>query len=172
MENKVTVSQVGLRYGLILGLVSIVFGLILQMTGQATNNWLSSIGYILFIVVIVLAHKAFKEGGDGFMSIGQGLGIGTLLSVIGGTLSSIFTFIYLKFVDDSMLQMIRDKQIEAFEAQGMDDAQIEQAMEMAGKFSGPVAILIMGIVGSALVGFIISLIISLFTKKANPALEV
>jgi hypothetical protein len=142
------------------------------MTGQATNNWLSSIGYILFIVVIVLAHKAFKEGGDGFMSIGQGLGIGTLLSVIGGTLSSIFTFIYLKFVDDSMLQMIRDKQIEAFEAQGMDDAQIEQAMEMAGKFSGPVAILIMGIVGSALVGFIISLIISLFTKKANPALEV
>jgi hypothetical protein len=172
MENKVTVSQIGLRYGLILGLLSIVFGLILQMTGQATNNWLSSIGYIIFIVVIILAHKAFKEGGDGFMSIGQGIGIGTLLSLIGGTLSSIFTFLYLKFVDDSMLQTIRDKQIEGMEAQGMDDAQIDQAMEIAGKFSGPVAILIIGIVGSIFIGFIISLIVALFTKKSNPALDV
>lgn len=172
MENKVTVSQIGLRYGLILGLLSIVFGLILQMTGQATNNWLSSIGYIFFIAVIVLAHKAFKEGGDGFMSIGQGIGIGTLLSLIGGTMSSIFTFIYLKFVDDSMLQTIREKQIEGMEAQGMDDAQIDQAMEIASKFSGPVAILIIGIIGSVFIGFIISLIVALFTKKSNPALDV
>ncbi len=172
MENKVTVSQIGLRYGLILGLVSIVFGMILQLTGQATNNWLGYIGYILFIVMIVLAHKAFKEGGDGFMSVGQGIGIGTLTSLIGGTMSSIFTFIYIKFVDDSMLQMIRDKQIEAMEKQGLDDAQIEQSMQIASKFSGPVAILIIGIIGAVFVGFIISLIVSLFTKKTNPALEV
>ena len=172
MENKVTVSQIGLRYGLILGLLSIVFSLILQMTGMATNNWLGSIGYIFFIVVIVLAHKAFKEGGDGFMSIGQGIGIGTLLSLIGGTLSSIFTFLYLKFVDDSMLQTIREKQIEGMEAQGMDDAQIDQAMEIAAKFSGPVAILIIGIIGSVFIGFIISLIVALFTKKSNPVLDV
>jgi hypothetical protein len=106
------------------------------------------------------------------MTIGQGIGIGTLLSLISGVISSVFLFIYLKFVDDSMLQMVRDEQIEKMSQQGMDDAQIEQAMEMAGKFMGPVAILIFGIIGSVLGGLILSLIISLFTKKANPAAEV
>ena len=101
MENKVTVSQIGLRYGLITGLVLIVFGLILQMTGLATNTWISSISYVILIIAIVLAHNAFKEGGDGFMSIGQGIGIGTLASVVAGTLSSIFSYIYIKFIDDS-----------------------------------------------------------------------
>jgi NAD/NADP transhydrogenase alpha subunit len=172
MENKVTVSQIGVRYGLIFGLVMIVYTLILQISGMATNQWLSNASFILLIIVIIIAHKAFKEGGDGFMTIGQGIGIGTLLSLISGVISSVFLFIYLKFVDDSMLQMVRDEQIEKMSQQGMDDAQIEQAMEMAGKFMGPVAILIFGIIGSVLGGLILSLIISLFTKKANPAAEV
>jgi len=172
MEDKVTVSQIGLRYGLIVGLVLVVFSLILQMTGLATNNWISSINYIFIIIGIVLAHKAFKEGGDGYMSIGQGLGIGTLLSLIAGILSSIFVFIYIKFIDDSMMQLIKDKQYEQMEAQGMDDAQIEQAMAIAGKFATPEMILIMGIIFTVFAGFILSLIISLFTKKPNPTLEV
>jgi hypothetical protein len=172
MENKVTVSQIGLRYGLILGLVFVVFGLILQMTGLATNNWINSISYIFLIIAIVMAHNAFKEGRDGFMSIGQGIGIGTLMSLIAGTLSSIFTYIYIKFIDDSMMQLIKDKQIESMQAQGMDDAQIDQAMEIAGKFSSPEMILVFGILAITFFGFILALIVSLFTKKSNPALEV
>ena len=172
MEDKVTVSQIGMRYGLILGLVLVVFSLILQMTGLAANNWISSISYIFIIAGIVMAHKAFKDGGDGYMTMGQGLGIGTLLSLIAGVLSSVVVFIYIKFIDDSMIQLIQEKQIEALEKQGMDDAQIEQAMKMAGAFTGPVAILIFGIIGTVVVGFILALIISLFTKKTNPELQV
>lgn len=172
MEDKVTVSQIGLRYGLIVGLVFVVFGLILQIAGLVANNWVNSISYIFLIVGIVMAHNAFKEGGDGFMSIGQGLGIGTLISLISSVLSSIFTYIYVKAIDDSMLTIIKDKQIEQMEAQGMDDAQIEQAMEFASMFTSAEAIVIMAVIAITFIGFILSLIISLFTKKANPALEV
>lgn len=172
MEDKVTISQVGLRYGIIIGLIMIVYSMILQFTGQVANNWLASVSYIFLIVAIVLAHKAFKEGGDGFMSIGQGLGIGTLISIVAGVLSTIFSYIYVKFIDDSMLSLIQEKQIEAMEKQGLDDAQIEQAMEMAGKFSSPEVLFGIGIIVFIFFGFILSLIVSLFTKKANPALEV
>ena len=172
MEDKLTVSQIGLRYGIILGLIMIVYSLILQFIGLATNNWASAVSYIFLIVGMVMAHKAFKEGGDGFMSIGQGLGIGTLISLIAAVLSSIFTYIYISFIDDSMLTVIREKQIEQMESQGMDDAQIEQAMEFASMFSSPAALVVMGIIFITFFGFILSLIISLFTKKANPALEV
>ena len=172
MEDKVTISQVGLRYGIIIGLVLIVYSLILQFTGQVANNWLSAVNYIFLIVGIALAHKAFKEGGDGFMSIGQGLGIGTLISAVSAVISVVFSYIYVKFIDDSMLAVIQEKQIEAMEKQGMDDAQIEQAMEMASKFSTPEVMFGMALIVFIIFGFILSLIVSLFTKKANPALEV
>lgn len=174
MEDKVTVSQIGLKYGIIIGLILIIYSMILEFLGLEwkTQQTLGYITYVILIIGIVLAHKAFKEGGDGFMSVGQGLGVGTLLSLIAGVLSSIFSFIYIKFIDDSMLEKIKDAQIEQMENQGMDDAQIEQAMEIAGKFTTPVAILIMGIVGMVFIGFILSLIVSLFTKKSNPALDV
>ena len=71
-----------------------------------------------------------------------------------------------------MIQLIKDKQIETMEAQGMDDAQIDQAMEIAGKFTSPEMILVFGILGIAFFGFILALIVSLFTKKSNPALDV
>ena len=174
MEEKVTVSQIGLRYGIILGLIFIVLSLILNFLNLEIKT-MQNIGYInyaILIVGIVMAHKAFKEGGDGYMSIGQGLGIGTLISLIGGILSGIFSYIYIKFIDDSMLAKIKDLQIEEMEARGMDDAQIEQAMEIAGKFTSAEMIPVWAVLGMVFIGFILSLIVSLFTKKANPTLEV
>ncbi len=134
MENKPTVSQIAIRYGLILGLILIIISIIFEFLNLEfkTQQNLNYGSFIFVLAAIILAHKAFKEGGDGFMSLGQGIGIGTLLSVISGVISGIFTYVYLKFIDDSMLQEIKDLQIEGMEKQGMSDAQIEQAMEYAG----------------------------------------
>lgn len=172
MEDKVTVSQIGLKYGIIMGLIFVVYTLILQITAYTTNPWLASVTFLLLIVGFVLAHNAFKAGGDGYMSIGQGIGIGMLISLIGGVLSSIFSYVYIKFIDDSSIARAMDLQIEKFEKSGMDDAQIEQTMEMASKFSTPEMQLGMGIIVVLIVGFILSLIVSLFSKKANPALDI
>ena len=174
MEDKVTVSQIGLKNGIIVGLIFIVYSMIIQFLNLDIElmNYLSYLNYVILIVFVVLAHKAFKEGGDGFMTIGQGLGIGMLISLVGGVLSSIFTYIYLKFIDDSLIQKSLDYQIEEMEKNGMDDATIEQAMSMTSKIMTPEVMPIMGLLFMLFLGFIISLIVSLFTKKANPTLEV
>ncbi len=174
MENKVTVSQIGLRYGIIIGLIFIVYGLILQFLNldMKAMQYLGYLNYVILIVVLVLAHKAFKEGGDGFMSIGQGLGIGMLITLVGSVLSAIFTFIYLKFIDDSMLTKILDAQMAELEARGLDDAAVDQAMGFTEKIMTPEILPILSVVVMLFFGFIISLIVSIFTKKANPALEV
>jgi len=174
MEDKVTVSQIGLKNGIIVGLILIVYGMILQFLNLDLKmmQYLGYVNYVILIVFIVLAHKAFKEGGDGFMTIGQGLGIGMLLTIIGSVISSIFSYIYLKFIDDSIIQRTLDYQIEELERRGMDDAAIEQAMAITSKIMTPEIMPIMAVVVMAFMGFIISLIVSLFTKKANPTLEV
>ena len=53
----------------------------------------------------------------------------------------------------------------------MSDAQIEQGMKMAENFSGPTAMLIFGIIGGVFFGFIISLVVSAFTKKSREEFE-
>lgn len=168
MEDKVTTSKIGMKYGFIGAIVLIIYGLILQISGLAGNQALGYLNLLFLGVIIVLAHNAFKSGGDGYMSLGQGIGIGVLISVVSGVGSSIFSYIYIKFIDDSMLQMARDKALENLEAKGMSEDQIEQAMSWTEKFTTPLMILIFGIIFTVFFGFILSLLISLFTKKSNP----
>jgi O-antigen ligase len=172
MEEKTTIGKVAMKYGLILGLLSIVYFLVLSFAGVLgkTQVW-SYLGIIFTIAVIYLAHKAFKEEGDGFMSYSQGLGIGTLICLYSSILSSIFTFVYISYVDDTMIQNIREKSIADMEARGMSPAQIDQAMGFSETFMSPGFMLIMGIVGGVLIGFIVSLIVSAITKNANPQMS-
>ena len=174
MEDKVTISQVGLKNGLILGLVFIIYGMIIQFLNLdlKTMQYLGYLNFVILIVFVVLAQKAFKEGGDGFMSVGQGLGIGMLVTIIGSVISSIFSFIYLKFIDDSMIQKTLDYTVEEMEKRGLDDATIEQSMSFTEKIMTPEILPIITVIQMAFIGFILVLIVSLFTKKTNPALEV
>jgi hypothetical protein len=173
MENKVTVSQIALKYGLYLGLVLIILSMIIEFMNldMKTQQNLGYINYVGALVAIILAHKAFKENGDGFMTIGQGLGIGTLVSLISGAILAVFTYVYIKFVDDSILTKIKDMQIEELEKRGMSDAEIEQAMKVAGIFMSAEMMIVWIILGMVFIGFILSLIVSLFTKKVNPNFE-
>ena len=57
------------------------------------------------------------------------------------------------------------------EERGMSDAQIEQAMQMTEAFTSPAALTIIGVIVSVIFGFILSLIVTAFTKNSNPELE-
>ncbi len=170
MEENVSVTtrSAGIRYGLILALASIAFFVIMNVAGMDMQGPLSYIGWAISIAVIYLAHKYYKENGDGYMTIGQGVGIGFWTGLVSAFISSPFTYLYIKFVDTSFIDNIKDKQIEKMQEQGMSDEQIDQGMQFAAMFMSAEAILIMGIVGGIIMAIIFALIISLFTKNTPP----
>ncbi len=172
MEKEVTTRGVGLQYGVIAGVVMIIYGLILQLTGLIFESWASWINYIFLAAIIFLAHKKYKEEGDGFLSFGQGLGIGFWISLVGGLISSVFSFIYITFVDPSFIETMLEKTRYNMEEQGMPDAQIDQAMAITENFMNPGMMFVIGIVSLLFLGFILSLIVSAITKKTDPQLEV
>jgi hypothetical protein len=171
MEEKATISQAGLKYGLITGLILVIYNLALYMTGLFTNDKMGWIVYIILIGMVYLAHKAFKDSGDGFMSLGQGLGLGMLVLIVGGAISSVFSYIYMKFVDNTLIQQIVDATRMKMEEKGLDDEQIDQAMSMTEKMMTPEMMILFGMLGLIIIGFILVLIVSLFTKKNNPQAE-
>lgn len=170
-ETNPSPSSVALRYGLITGFLLIIYSLILYVTGLNENKLVASLGYLILIGGIIVAYKHFKRENGGFMSYGQGLGIGTLIGVIVGLLAGVFGYIYTKFIDPTVIQRELDKQIEQMENKGLSEEQIEQAMEMGEMFSGPVAIILMSLLIYALSAFIFSLIIAAIMKNNRPEFE-
>ena len=167
MEEKLTIGKVGVRYGIYLTLVSIIYSLILQIIGQAANQKLGYISLIFLVAALVLAHNEYKKSNE-FMSYGEGFKISLIIVSISSVIGSIFTYIYVKFVDSSMLETIRQTQEMQMEKRGMSEDQIQQAMKIAGKFSTPEMILIFGIIGAIFFGIIIALIVTIFTRKSPP----
>ncbi|MBT9395548.1 DUF4199 domain-containing protein [Hymenobacter sp. NST-14] len=176
MENTVTPAvtpaSVAIRYGLLVGIVTVIYSLILMATGLEQKPALGFVTFAILIVGIVLAHKYFKQHNGGFMSYGQGLGIATIMGAVIGTLSSIFRYIYVNFVDAEYTQRAIEAARAKLEADGLSDEQIEQAMSISSKMlaTGPMSI-VFGILASAFFGFLLALVISAFTKNARPEFE-
>ncbi len=170
---SVTTRSVGFRYGLIMAAISVVYFLILTF---ASIDMTSGIGrwssIIFYIGVIYLAHKNFKDQGDGFMSYGQGMGIAFWLGLVSSVIYSLFFYIYIKFIDSAFVEAIKTKEIEKMQERGMSDEKIDQAMGIAGMFMTPEAMLIFGLVGGIIFIVIVGLLVTLVTQHKNPQAEV
>ncbi|XOV91484.1 MAG: DUF4199 domain-containing protein [Bacteroidota bacterium] len=168
-QPKVTVRSIAIKYGVILGLISIIFFIVLDFLGKAheQGGW-NYLGLIFSIVAYYFAYKEFKDDGDGYMSYGQGLGIGTLSGLFSSIISGTFTIIYVSFINPSFLENLKQVQIAKMEEQGLSDAQIQGAQPMMDLFTSPFMMFIMAIVVGTFFGFIIALILSAIFKKSNP----
>jgi uncharacterized protein DUF4199 len=170
-EPQPSVTSVALKYGFITALAGIVYSLIIMVADLGDNRLLSSLAYLILIAGIVLAMKQYKAINHGFMSYGQGLGIGALVSAIFGLLSGVFMWIYTSFVDAGYMDRMMEKQREVMLDQGMTDEQVDAGMAMAENFQGPLAMIFGGLIGALVVGFLLSLIISAIMKNNRPEFE-
>ena len=171
ITTPVTTTPVALRYGMLTGLVSILFSFGLSIMHQESSP-ARYISFAILIGGIVFAMNTFKQQNQGFMSYGQGLGIGTVLSAVVGLMSGIFTYVYMTFIDTEIMGRITEKMRTDMEARGgMTDEQIDQAIAMSGKFMHGPFMLVFALLGSILIGVLLSLVISAFIKNAQPEFE-
>lgn len=162
-------ARIALKYGVLIGLALIIYYLISQLAGLATSLSAGVIGFIIMVAMltvgIIYAIREFKSQNEGFVSYGQGLGLGALSAAVAGLINGIFTYIYLSFIDDSAIKQQMDMQRTMLEERGMSDAEIDQAMASAATFTGPGMALAGSIILMLILGFILSLIIAAVMKK-------
>jgi hypothetical protein len=169
--NQPTVSSVALKYGLLTGLASVVYTLLLFLTDQTTDGAFGWVSYAILIIGIVLAYREFKSMNQGYMAYGQGLGIGTLIGAVTGVLSAVFLYVYVSFVDTAFLEKIRERQIIELERRDLTDEQIEQALAISEQFIGPGMMALIAIIGSLILGFLFSLVIAAIMRNSRPDFE-
>lgn len=171
MEEQASSARTALKYGILTSVAIIIYTTITNVSGQSQNKWLAMLSYGIMIVGIVLALKEYRENNKGYMSYGEGLGLGTLVSAILGFLASMFSMFYIKFIDTTISAQILEKARADMEAQGLDDAQIDNFMALSQKFSSPGIMFAAGVFGYLLTGFIFSLIIAAVLRRDKPVFE-
>ena len=171
MNDKPSSAKLALKWGGILGIALIVYSTLLYTLGQTANTGLSSLIYVLIAAGLTLGIRDYKMLNGGYLSIGEGVGLGALLSAVSGLLSSAYSVIYTTIIDPGIREQMANQMRAKLEEQGnLTDEQIDQAMEITQKFQTPGLQFLVGVLGSIFIGVIFSLIISAIMRKkrANP----
>jgi len=166
MEEKVSIWKNSLTHGAILGLVLIVFAIMMYVSNTFYNQNIQTIYYVIIVTTIVIGTIKQKKLENGFISYGKALGVGTIISVVGATIFSLFILILMKYIDMSMIERYLYETEKMYIELGKSEEEIELMMKFSKMF--PVLINVFGyIFGFSFMGFSLSLIISIFLKSKN-----
>lgn len=169
-EKTTTVEAMALKHGLIIGLALVIYTLFVQVTGLVFNQSMGYLIYPILIGLLIYAFNDFKSENDGFMSLSQGIGIGSLATIIGGLIGTIASILYINFVDTTFVANMKDFMRTTFEKQYPDfsDEQIEQMLSFTDWAFNPTYMIVGSLIFYGLIGLILSLIVAAIMKKSKP----
>ncbi|WP_299157618.1 DUF4199 domain-containing protein [uncultured Tenacibaculum sp.] len=169
MENQTNSKSIIINNGLILGTISVLMSLIMYALGNHLNpHWsLSLVSTIFTIAFIILGIKKYKSINDGLISWGQAVKIGVGITILAALISVIYNYIFISFIEPDFMNQLLEVQNQKMIDGGMSEEQIEAANEMSKKFSSPLITSAIGIIGAAILGFIISAIAGAIMKKTE-----
>lgn len=172
MENKPTMFQHTMTWGAITGITLIVYSLILYLAGQTFNKYLGWISYILLLAGIIMGTLLYRNKVlNGFISYGNAFLTGLLIVIFAAIISSFFSFILMRFIDPTLIEQLVSTTEEKLLNQGLNDEQIEMAIERMRKMMVSPFSVILGLLGTIIVGTILSLITSAFIKREGNTFE-
>ncbi len=170
-ENTPKTGKFALNFGLLLGLVSVIFGVMLFSLDMHYEQGFAIQGtqIVLMIAAIMLAIFQFRKANNGFLTISEALKIGTGTALIAGIIGLIYFALLSNVIEpdymDTMYEIGKEKAMA--DNPQLTEEQMDQGIEMQKKFawlSYPV-IIIMNIVLGLIIGFVGGLIM----KKQKPA---
>lgn len=169
MENQPKTGKYALNFGLLLGAIGIIFALILySMDLQYEQGWtLFIVNILIMAAVVCFGISQFKKANGGYLTLVQALKVGLGIALVAAIVSIIYQMIFINVIEPEFqtnVMEIRKNEMIA-KNPGMTQEQVDGAVEMMEKFSGPTAIIIFSLVGSLFFGFLISLIGGLIMKK-------
>ena len=167
MEKKnPSVLVNALNWGVIIGLISIVYSVILYMLNKTFSQALGYAGIIIIIAGLAVAMKSYRDKVlDGILPFGKAFGFGMLIVVVAALLGAIFTYLLYAVIDTGLSEKMMEFTTEKMLKRGVPEAQLDLFLERAAKFQKPIPMAIAGLITSVLGGVVLSLIMAAIFKK-------
>ena len=161
-----------MNYGAVLGLCLVAIAAVMWSFGIDKNGSLvpSILNNGLIIAGIVYAIIQFRDTeNSGFISYGDSLKLGTSVAFFSSVILAFYTFIFINYIEPNTLNeiLVQAEQAILESNPEISDEELDLALDITTKFVQPHWMLILGVLGGTFMGFIYSLVISIFTKKEN-----
>lgn len=172
-EKPKSVAMNGITYGIITGVVMILFDLILYLFNLHLDANVTWIVYVILIGGMIWGTLDYrKKVLSGFMSYGKAFSTSILIALFATILVAVYTFLFFQVIaPDAVQDVIELSRQSALERNPeMTDEQLEQAMQMTSFAMTPIGMAIMGMVSQFIIGVILSLITSIFLKKEDTSI--
>lgn len=169
MEKKSTFVP-ALQFGLLTGLVMIVYTLILYLVGVDKQSYWNLINYIFYIGGLYWGVTNIRERQlQGVMSYGKAFGTGFWIAFFTAIIVGIFAFFYLKYINTGELSNAVSQAENRILAKNpnISDADLNKALSMVKMFGSPIISSILQFIGNLIIGTIFSLIIAIFAKRED-----
>lgn len=169
-ENQPKTGKFSFNYGLILGLIGVVFSLMLYtMDAHYSQDTATTIiGILIMVGITAWAIFNFRKANGGYLSLGQALKLGAGIALISGVISVLYTILLANVIDPEFPAKVMESRLADAAANGdLTPEQLQQQKEMGIKFfwMGYPFIIIINI----LIGLVIGLVTGLILKKEKPA---
>ena len=171
--KKLSINQYAMQYGLLLGIVMIIFDLVMYIFKAPMGSPLQYLNLVIIIAFIVYGSINYRnKHSNGYINYGKSLLTCFLIALYGGIVFAIYKYFFLKFFDHSMILKLKDFARQKIAEKGaFDDDKIDQIMEVQKWVYTPFVLTVSGIINSAFWGLLFSLIISIFVKKEDNSFE-
>jgi len=170
-ENKPQTGKFALNYGIITGIIGLVFGIMLftmnmhyeQTVGvQVTQTLILAVGIVFGII-------QFKKAGGGLLTISEALKVGAGVALIAAIMGLLYFFLLSNVLEpDYMDKVFEIGKIKAMKDNpSLTEEQIDQGIEMQKGFawvSYPIILII-----NVIIGLVVGLITGLILKKEEAA---
>lgn len=172
MANATAGKSPILLYGLLFGVTSIIYSVILYIGG--VNAYMHSsnkyIGLAIAVGFAFLTAWQLKKQQGGYLEFAVSLKSIFKVMVIGIILSGVFDYILFNYIDVTFREAIRQASIEAMEYEmvkrNMSQTEIDKSMEWMEKFNSfGVAAQFLTFAIRCIIHFIIALVVSAIMKK-------
>lgn len=167
--REVSVWPTVWKFALILAAFKIVYGLLVQMTGLAGTPGLGLVGFVVAVVILVMALRSFRGRNGGYITFGQGFVIAFVASAVSTIVSAAVDAIYFATAGQAQLDTLLENTMSQVEANPGVDAQTLEMLR--GFFEGvftPGGIFVSAAITGVIGWCIASLILAAVLKRPPP----
>ncbi|WP_271766388.1 DUF4199 domain-containing protein [Aquimarina algiphila] len=164
MKNNNTSSKnIIIKYGIVLGIISIIYNLILHINTNFINNitLIEGLGDLAILTcIITYGIYTYKVTNNGFLELGKAIKIGVTIAIIGALTLIIYIILLMKVIAPEMKNQIVDTQYKRMiiSNPNISQAEIEKNIVSIKTINSFYIKSIMALVSNLLFGFLISLI--------------
>jgi hypothetical protein len=172
-EQPKSSSKNSLTYGLITGVVMIVYSLILYLLNLHLNKYLGYVSFLFLVAGMVYGTLQYKKTLGGFIAYGKAFSSGFMIGLYAGIVAAIYGFLFYQFIAPNVIQELLSMSRENIMASSpqLTDDQLEQAMNMTSKFMTPPIMAVFSLIYFAIASLVISLIAAIFLKKEDNSVQ-